>query len=93
MKHSDFQSGCGLGGLGEIIWFPPRGDREPNVQWTFGERQRGETPMEVFPRGTLVLAFWLKFQYLHKLSFKCWRGESLRGKGVAKRFENSRKES
>jgi hypothetical protein len=39
-------------------------DREPNVHWTFGERQRGETPMEVFPRGTLVLAFWLKFQML-----------------------------
>jgi len=37
-------------------------DREPNVQWTFGERQRGETPMEVFPRGTLVLVFWLKFR-------------------------------
>jgi len=26
-------------------------DRETNVQWTFGERQRGETPMEVFPKG------------------------------------------
>ena len=66
-------------------------DRES--RWNRGERQRGETPMEVFPRGTLVLVFWLKFQYLHKLSFKRWRGESLRGKGVAKRFENNRKES
>ena len=26
-------------------------DRETNVQWTFVERQRGETPMEVFPKG------------------------------------------
>jgi len=26
-------------------------DREANVRWTFGERQRGETPMEVFPKG------------------------------------------
>jgi hypothetical protein len=62
VKHPDFQSGCGLGGFGEKICFPPRGDRETNVQWTFGERQRGETPMEVFPKGALVLVFWLKFQ-------------------------------
>ena len=26
-------------------------DREANIRWTFGERQRGETPMEVFPKG------------------------------------------
>jgi hypothetical protein len=28
-----------------------RDDREPNVRWTFGERQKGEIPMEVFPKG------------------------------------------
>jgi hypothetical protein len=28
-----------------------RDDREPNVRWTFGERQKSETPMEVFPKG------------------------------------------
>jgi len=50
-KHPGQKSGCGLGGLGEKICFPPRGDRETNVQWTFGERQRGETFMEVFPKG------------------------------------------
>ncbi len=26
-------------------------DREVNVWWTFGERQRGEAPMEVTPKG------------------------------------------
>jgi len=29
--------------------------RETNVQWTFVERQRGETPMEVFPEGISLM--------------------------------------
>ena len=41
--------------MGEKICFPPRGDRETNVQWTFVERQRGETPMEVFPKGISLM--------------------------------------